>query len=73
MNLPQCGQQRARRGNASRGAWGGAGARQFLVVAQPRILQQTQPLLDVPLVALDGVEQAGLLGRAWDAMRLWIK
>ena len=32
-----------------------------------------QPLLDVPLVALDGVEQAGLLGRAWDAVRLWIK
>ena len=28
---------------------------------------------DVPLVAMDGVEQAGILGRAWDAMRLWIK
>ncbi len=26
-----------------------------------------------PLVALDGVEQAGILGRAWDAIRLWIK
>lgn len=32
-----------------------------------------QALLDVPLVALDGVEQAGALSRAWDAMRLWIK
>ena len=32
-----------------------------------------QPLLDVPLVALEGVEQAGLIGRAWDALRLWIK
>ena len=32
-----------------------------------------QPLLDVPLQALDGVEQAGVLGRAWDAVRLWIK
>jgi D-alanyl-D-alanine carboxypeptidase (penicillin-binding protein 5/6) len=32
-----------------------------------------QPLLDVPLVALESVEQAGLLGRAWDAVRLWIK
>ena len=31
------------------------------------------PLRDVPLVALDGVEQAGVLGRAWDSMRLWIK
>ncbi len=28
---------------------------------------------EVPLVALQGVEQAGVLGRAWDALRLWIK
>jgi len=27
----------------------------------------------VPLVALDAVEEAGVLGRAWDAIRLWIK
>ena len=32
-----------------------------------------QPLIDVPLVALDAVEQAGILGRTWDAIRLWIK
>ncbi len=32
-----------------------------------------QTLLTVPLVALNGVEQAGILGRAWDAIRLWIK
>lgn len=32
-----------------------------------------QPLSDVPLVALEAVEQAGVLGRAWDAIRLWIK
>ncbi len=32
-----------------------------------------QPLVDVPLVALDAVEQAGVIGRAWDAVRLWIK
>ena len=32
-----------------------------------------EPLRDIPLLALDGVEQAGVLGRAWDAMRLWIK
>jgi D-alanyl-D-alanine carboxypeptidase (penicillin-binding protein 5/6) len=32
-----------------------------------------QTLLTVPLVALEGVEQAGVLGRAWDAIRLWIK
>jgi D-alanyl-D-alanine carboxypeptidase (penicillin-binding protein 5/6) len=28
---------------------------------------------EVPLLALQGVEQAGVLGRAWDALRLWIK
>jgi len=30
-------------------------------------------LLDVPLVVQEPVEQAGILGRAWDALRLWIK
>ncbi len=30
-------------------------------------------VLDVPLVVLEPVEQAGILGRAWDALRLWIK
>jgi D-alanyl-D-alanine carboxypeptidase (penicillin-binding protein 5/6) len=28
---------------------------------------------EVPLLVLDSVEQAGFLGRAWDAVRLWIK
>lgn len=32
-----------------------------------------QKIAEVPLVALEGVEQAGFLGRAWDAIRLWIK
>ena len=32
-----------------------------------------QPLREVPLVALAPVEQAGILGRTWDAMRLWVK
>ncbi len=32
-----------------------------------------QPLADLPLIALEPVEQAGFLGRAWDAIRLWIK
>ncbi|MBE2263970.1 MAG: D-alanyl-D-alanine carboxypeptidase [Burkholderiaceae bacterium] len=32
-----------------------------------------QTLTEVPLVALEGVEEAGVLGRAWDAIRLWIK
>ena len=42
-------------------------------VATLRITLADQPLLDVPLVALEGVEQAGIIGRAWDAIRLWIK
>jgi D-alanyl-D-alanine carboxypeptidase (penicillin-binding protein 5/6) len=32
-----------------------------------------QALMEVPLVALEAVEQAGIFGRAWDAVRLWIK
>ena len=32
-----------------------------------------QALADLPLVALEEVQQAGILGRAWDAIRLWIK
>ena len=31
------------------------------------------PVLDLPLVVLEPVEQAGIFGRAWDALRLWIK
>jgi len=32
-----------------------------------------QTVAQVPLQALQGVEQDGLLGRAWDVIRLWIK
>ena len=32
-----------------------------------------QAIAEVPLVALEAVEQAGIFGRAWDAIRLWIK
>jgi D-alanyl-D-alanine carboxypeptidase (penicillin-binding protein 5/6) len=31
------------------------------------------PLASVPLVAMDEVPQAGWIGRAWDALRLWIQ
>jgi serine-type D-Ala-D-Ala carboxypeptidase (penicillin-binding protein 5/6) len=31
------------------------------------------PVAEVPLVALESVEEAGVLGRAWDSIRLWIK
>lgn len=32
-----------------------------------------QQVAELPLVALEDVGQAGIFGRAWDAMRLWIK
>ena len=31
------------------------------------------PVAEVPLVVLQTVEEAGIIGRAWDAIRLWIK
>jgi D-alanyl-D-alanine carboxypeptidase (penicillin-binding protein 5/6) len=31
------------------------------------------PVVEVPLVVMEAVEQAGIFGRAWDAIRLWIK
>ena len=33
----------------------------------------TLPVAEVPLVALAAVEESGILGRAWDSIRLWIK
>ena len=31
------------------------------------------PVVDVPLAVQETVEQAGIFGRAWDSLRLWIK
>ena len=47
--------------------------RQGQAVATLKVKQGEQPLAEVPLMALEPVEEAGFLGRAWDAMRLWIK
>ncbi|WP_137895639.1 D-alanyl-D-alanine carboxypeptidase family protein [Ramlibacter sp. 2FC] len=47
--------------------------KQGQAVGTLKVLRGDQALLDVPLVALEGVEEAGVLGRAWDALRLWIK
>ena len=38
-----------------------------------KVVLGDQTLREVPLVALEGVEQAGMFGRAWDGIRLWIK
>lgn len=42
-------------------------------IATLRVKSGGQTVAEVPLQALQGVEQAGLLGRAWDVVRLWIK
>ena len=38
-----------------------------------KIMAGEQPVGEVPLLALEAVEQAGILGRAWDSVRLWIR
>jgi len=42
-------------------------------VATLKVTRGDQQLVELPLVALESVEEAGFLGRAWDAMRLWIR
>ncbi len=42
-------------------------------LATLKVTAGEQSLVDVPLLALEAVDQAGVLGRAWDAVRLWIK
>jgi D-alanyl-D-alanine carboxypeptidase (penicillin-binding protein 5/6) len=42
-------------------------------VGSLKVMQGDKALFEVPLVVLEPVEQAGVLGRAWDAVRLWIK
>ena len=45
------------------------------VIGSLRVTAGDDPALvaEVPLLALEAVEEAGMVGRAWDAMRLWIK
>lgn len=45
----------------------------FQPIGSLKITLGDEPVTEVPLVALDAVQQAGVLGRAWDAVRLWIK
>ena len=42
-------------------------------IATLKISLGEQPLMDQPLVVLEPVAQAGFMGRAWDAIRLWIR
>lgn len=38
-----------------------------------KIYESERALINIPLLALETVEEAGLIGRAWDAFRLWIQ
>jgi D-alanyl-D-alanine carboxypeptidase (penicillin-binding protein 5/6) len=38
-----------------------------------RVSLEGKPVAEYPLVALEAVGPAGLIGRAWDTLRLWIK
>lgn len=38
-----------------------------------KLMLNDKPVADLPVVALETVEVAGIFGRAWDAMRLWFK
>ena len=43
------------------------------VVGALKVTLDQKPMVDVPLLVLDTVEQAGFVGRAWDSVRLWVK
>ena len=42
-------------------------------VARMKIYVGEQLLAEKPLLALQTVDESGVIGRAWDAVRLWIK
>jgi D-alanyl-D-alanine carboxypeptidase (penicillin-binding protein 5/6) len=38
-----------------------------------RVALDGRPLGEYPVVALESIPQAGIFGRAWDTLRLWLK
>ena len=42
-------------------------------VAVLKVLLDQAPLVDIPLLALSEVGEAGFLGRGWDTLKLWLK
>ena len=42
-------------------------------VGTVKVTLDGKAFLELPVVALEAVPQAGILGRAWDSMRLWMK
>ena len=43
------------------------------VESQPELAAAGATVVEVPLVVQEAVPLAGLFGRAWDSIRLWIK
>ncbi len=42
-------------------------------LATLKVSLSERPLAEIPLLSLDAVSEAGVFGRAWDGLRLWIK
>lgn len=42
-------------------------------VGSLKMMVDGKPLLELPVVALETVDQASIFGRAWDSIRLWLK
>ena len=42
-------------------------------VGAMKMMVDGKVLMELPVVALETVNQAGIMGRAWDSMRLWMK
>ena len=42
-------------------------------VATLKVLLNQAPLVEIPLLALSAVEEAGFFGRTWDTLTLWLK
>jgi serine-type D-Ala-D-Ala carboxypeptidase (penicillin-binding protein 5/6) len=38
-----------------------------------KVMADGKPLSELPVLALEQVNQAGIFGRAWDSIRLWVK
>ena len=42
-------------------------------VGSLKMMVDGKPMLELPVVSLEGVPQASIFGRAWDSVRLWLK
>ncbi|GAB4405326.1 MAG: D-alanyl-D-alanine carboxypeptidase family protein [Rhodoferax sp.] len=50
-----------------------APVRQGQVLGRLRVMVRGELVQELPLVALQSVDEAGVLGRLWDSLRLWLK